>query len=75
MLDRLTAESVWVRSLPRKKRESYDWHKLDWDQISSGLIAKADHLAAQPHIWAPIRLGIVMVLVGFVLQAVGAVPC
>ena len=74
-IDRADAMMAWVHSLPKRERKYYDPYSHNFSEMAAMLPIKADRIAAQPYRRAPIRFGIVLVLIGATLQMIGSWPC
>jgi hypothetical protein len=74
-VDRADAMMAWEHSLPKSERKKYNPYSHNFAEIAAMLPVKADRMAAQPYRRAPIRFGIILVLIGAALQMVGSWPC
>jgi hypothetical protein len=68
--DRAIVHLAYGRLVP-----TYDPSNLpSMDALVDRLRAKADEIAVKPYRRAPIRLGVLLVLLGFVFQLIGSIP-
>jgi hypothetical protein len=74
-IDRFTAKLAWSESLLNEGHDKHDFHSRNFAEIAAELPIKADRIAARPYRRAPIRFGILLVLLGAMLQMVGSWPC
>jgi hypothetical protein len=75
MRDRATAMLAWMSSLSKSESKQYDPYSHNFAEIADILPIKADEMAAQSYKRAPIRIGILLVLIGALFQIVGSWPC
>jgi len=74
-VDCADAMMAWSESLSKDDRKKYDFYSHNFEEIATALPIKADRIAIQPYRRAPIRFGILLVLIGAGLQMVGSWPC